>query len=113
MTSSLVGAGRLGDILGRRRVLTVGLMLFASSSAACALAPALWALVAARAAQGIGAAMMARLGMAFVADTVPKDRTGRAMGLLGTMSAVGTALGPSLGGLLVDAFGWRALFALN
>jgi MFS family permease len=56
---------------------------------------------------------MMALSMAFVADTVPKDKTGRAMGLLGTMSAIGTALGPSLGGLLIAAFGWRAIFLVN
>ena len=113
MTSSLVGAGRLGDVLGRRRLLVVGIIVFTVSSAACALAPELLGLIAARAAQGVGAAMMAGLGMAFVTDAIPEERTGRAMGLLGTMSAVGTALGPSVGGVLVDALGWRALFAVN
>ena len=56
---------------------------------------------------------MMALTTAFVGQTVPKERTGRAMGLLGTMSAVGTALGPSLGGLLIASFCWRAIFLLN
>lgn len=109
-TTLIVGAGRLGDIVGRRRLLLGGLFVFTAASAACALAPTLEALIAARAVQGAGAAAMMALTMAFVGDTVPKERTGRAMGLLGTMSAVGTALGPSLGGVLIAAFGWRAIF---
>jgi len=79
----------------------------------CGLAPTLPALIAARAAQGLGAAVMLALTMAFVGDTVPKARTGSAMGLLGTMSALGTALGPSLGGVLLATLGWRALFLVN
>ena len=70
-------------------------------------------LIAARAAQGLGAAIILALSLAFVAETVPKARIGSAMGLLGTMSAIGTALGPSLGGLLIAGFGWRAIFLVN
>jgi MFS family permease len=69
--------------------------------------------MAARAAQGLGAAIMMALTMAFVGETVPKAKTGGAMGLLGTMSAIGTALGPSLGGILVAGPGWRAIFLVN
>ncbi|MFJ3923194.1 MFS transporter [Streptomyces sp. NPDC090022] len=68
------------------------------------------ALIVARAAQGLGAAVMPALTMAFVADTVPKERTGHAMGLLGTTSAIGTALGPSLGGVRLSVSDWRAVF---
>jgi MFS family permease len=103
-------AGRLGDVLGRRRVLLVGLALFSAASLAAALAPTLTMLVAARAVQGAGAAVMTALAMALVSETVPKSHAGRAMGLLGTVSAVGTALGPTLGGVLIAGWGWRALF---
>lgn len=113
ITTLIVGAGRLGDVLGRRRLLLAGLALFTAASGLCGVAPTLWLLVAARAAQGVGAAVMMALTLAFVGETVPKSRTGRAMGLLGTMSAVGTALGPSLGGVLVAGFGWRALFLVT
>lgn len=113
VTTLVVGAGRLGDIVGRRRLLLAGIALFTAASVLCALAPTLWTLVAARAAQGAGAAVMMTLAMAFVGETVPKERTGRAMGLLGTMSAIGTALGPSLGGLLISGSGWRAIFLVN
>jgi MFS family permease len=110
ITILVVGAGRLGDMAGRRKVLLAGMVLFTTASLLAGLAPSLWLLVAARAVQGVGAAAMMALAMAFVADTMPKERIGRAMGLLGAMSAVGTALGPSLGGLLIAGFGWRAVF---
>ncbi|SMH36376.1 Major Facilitator Superfamily protein [Azospirillum lipoferum] len=110
ITSLIVGAGRLGDLAGRRRLLLGGIALFTLASALCGAAPTLWLLVAARAAQGVGAAVMMALAMALVAGTVPASRVGGAMGLLGTMSAVGTALGPSLGGGLIAGFGWRAIF---
>lgn len=113
VTSLIVGAGRLGDRLGRRRVLLGGILLFGAASLLCAAATALWVLVAARAAQGAGAAVMMALTMALAGDTVAKARTGRAIGLLGTLSAVGTALGPSLGGLLIAKAGWPSLFLIG
>jgi EmrB/QacA subfamily drug resistance transporter len=112
-TALLVGAGRLGDILGRRRLLLVGLALFAVASLLCAVAPAFWLLIAGRAVQGLAAAIMLALSLAMVGETVPQERTGSAMGLLGTTSAIGTALGPSLGGVLIAGFGWRAIFLVN
>jgi EmrB/QacA subfamily drug resistance transporter len=113
ITSLIVSVGRLGDIVGRKRLLVSGILLFTVASALCGLAPALWMLIAARAAQGLGAAAMMVLTMAFIGETVPRDRTGSAMGLLGTMSAVGTALGPSLGGVLIAGLGWRAIFLVT
>jgi MFS family permease len=110
-TAAAVGAGRLGDMIGRRRVLLGGIALFAAASGLCALAPTLPLLVAARALQGLGAAVMLALGMALAAGSPRQGRTGSAMGLLGSMSAVGTALGPALGGLLLAGPGWRAVFA--
>lgn len=110
MTATIVGAGRLGDLCGRRRVLILGVGLFAVTAVAGALAQSLWVLVALRALQGLAAAATMALSLALVSDSVPKDRIGRAMGLLGTVSAVGTALGPSLGGALVAAFGWPSVF---
>lgn len=113
ITSLIVGVGRLGDLVGRRRLLLGGIALFTAASVLCGLAPTLGLLIGARALQGLGAAAMMALTMAFVAETVPKARTGSAMGLLGTMSAVGTALGPTLGGVLIAAFGWPAVFVVN
>ncbi len=113
VTTLIVSVGRLGDIVGRRRLLLAGVFVFTLASILCAGAPTLGLLIAARAAQGLGAAVMMALTMAFVGDTVPKEKTGSAMGLLGTMSAIGTALGPSLGGVLIAALDWRAIFLVN
>ncbi len=111
-TAMMVAAGRLGDLFGRRRLLLSGLALFGFASLCCAL-PDFRLLLAARAAQGVGAALMLALSMAMATDIAPDGRTGRAMGLLGAMSAIGTALGPSLGGLLLAYWHWRTLFLIN
>jgi MFS family permease len=113
ITAVIVSVGRLGDLMGRSRLLLAGLLLFTVASALCGMAPSLGLLIAARALQGLGAAVMMAMTMALVGGTVNKERTGRAMGLLGTMSAMGTALGPSLGGMLIAGFGWRALFFIT
>lgn len=113
ITTLIVSVGRLGDLIGRRRLMLSGIAIFTLASLACGLAPTLWWLVAARAVQGLGAAIMLALTVAFVGETVPKAQTGSAMGLLGTMSAIGTTLGPSLGGLLISGFGWQAIFLVN
>ena len=113
ITTLIVSVGRLGDLTGRRRLLLAGIFLFTVASVVCGVAPTLWMLIAARAVQGLGAAIMMALTLAFIGDTVPKEKTGSAMGLLGTMSAIGTALGPSLGGVLIAGLGWRAIFLVN
>ncbi|MGX9145026.1 MFS transporter [Mesorhizobium sp. 128a] len=113
ITALIVSAGRLADMFGSRPLLLGGIALFTLASVLCGLAPTLWLLIAARAVQGLGAALMMALTLAFVAETVAKERTGSAMGLLGAMSAIGTTLGPSLGGLLIAGFGWRAIFLVN
>ena len=113
ITTLIVSVGRFGDLTGRRRLLLTGIGLFTLASALCGLASTLWMLIGARALQGLGAAIMMALTMAFVGETVTKAKTGSAMGLLGTMSAIGTAMGPSLGGLLIDGFGWRAIFFIT
>jgi EmrB/QacA subfamily drug resistance transporter len=110
ITTLIVSVGRLGDILGRRRLLLIGIFLFTIASILCGFAPNFGLLTAARSVQGLGAAIMMTLSMAFVGETVPKERTGSAMGLLGTMSAIGTALGPTFGGVLIIGLGWRAIF---
>ena len=113
VTTLIVSVGRLGDLIGRRRLLLAGIFLFTMASVLCALAPTLGLLIAARALQGLGAAVMMALTMAFVGEAVPREKTGSAMGLLGTMSAIGTALGPSLGGVLIGGCGWPAIFLIN
>lgn len=113
LTTLIVSVGRLGDLTGRRRLLLAGIVLFTVASVLSGVAPTLGLLIAARAAQGLGSAIMMALTLALVGETVPKTQAGRVMGLLGTMSAIGTALGPSLGGLLIAGLGWRAIFLVN
>ncbi|GGY20334.1 MFS transporter [Paludibacterium paludis] len=111
-TALLVAAGRLGDQIGRRRMLCAGLALFcAASSLGCI--PFFPLVLAARTLQGLAAAFILPLAMAFAAGIAPRERLGRATGWMGSMSAVGTALGPSLGGMLIATFGWRAMFLVN
>lgn len=110
LTASVVIAGRLGDRRGLRPMLVAGLVVFLVSSVLCALAPNLWLLIAARALQGVGAAFLMTLAMALMRQTASEARVGRAMGLLGTVSALGTALGPTLGGVLIPLAGWRGIF---
>ncbi|WP_240655278.1 MFS transporter [Rhodovarius crocodyli] len=110
LTASVVIAGRLGDGYGLKRMLVAGLAIFAAGSLLCAVAPDLWLLIGARALQGTGAAFLMTLAMALMRQTAGEMRVGRAMGLLGTISALGTALGPSLGGLMIPMTGWRGIF---
>ncbi|OJV15704.1 MAG: MFS transporter [Verrucomicrobia bacterium 61-8] len=110
MTISVVIVGRLGDALGLKPVLLTGIGLFTLASLACGAAPSLRMLVGARAIQGLGAAILMTLSMAMMRQTAGEARVGRAMGLLGTASALGTALGPSLGGLIIPMTGWRGIF---
>lgn len=113
ITTLIVSAGRLGDLFGRRRMLLTGIAVFSAASLLCALAPSLGLLIAARVVQGLGAALMMSLAMALVGESIPQEKTGRAMGILGTVSAIGTALGPSLGGALIELSGWPLIFLVN
>lgn len=113
MTACMAAVGRLGDMMDRRRLLMGGIVLYMLASALCAIAPSIEWLLAARAAQGLGAAIMMSMTMALVGAAAPKARAGAAMGLLATMSAAGTTLGPTLGGFMVSAFGWPSIFLIN
>ena len=113
ITTLIVSAGRLGDLFGRRRMLLTSIALFSVASLLCALVPSLGLLIAARVLQGLGAALMMSLAMALVGESIPQEKTGRAMGIIGTVSAIGTALGPSLGGTLIELSGWPMIFLVN
>ncbi|MFG2224016.1 MFS transporter [Streptomyces sp. NPDC048644] len=106
-------AGRLGDLYGRRRVLAIGLALFATAAAGCALAPSLPLLVAARVVQGAGGALIMPAGLALLTNAFPgghgRRMTGRALGLAG----LATACGPFAGGVLAQSLSWRAVFWLT
>jgi EmrB/QacA subfamily drug resistance transporter len=108
----LVGGG-LGDRLGRKRIFVAGIALFAAASLFCAVAPSAPVLVGARALQGIGAALLVPQSLAIIAASFPKPVRGRAIGTWAAASAITTALGPPLGGFMVDLLSWRAAFWIN
>lgn len=109
----LAPAGRAADVLGRRRLFAAGVTAFTAASLLAAVAPAFDVLLMARAAQGVGAAALLPASLAFVLADTPAARRARAIGLWSAAASVGAAVGPALGGALVDAAGWRSLFALN
>src|SRR3970282_1328463 len=107
ITGLLLTLGRLADRHGRRRVYGIGLAVFTLASALCAAAPSAHALIAARTVQGLGAAMMTANSAALLVVSSPAEARGRALGAFGAMVGVGLALGPPLGGALVQHLSWR------
>jgi EmrB/QacA subfamily drug resistance transporter len=108
----LVG-GAAGDRFGRRRAFGLGVALFALASVACGLAPGTAGLIAARAAQGVGGALLVPSSLAIISAAFPEAERGRAIGTWAGFSALTTALGPVLGGWLVDTLSWRWIFFIN
>lgn len=108
----LVGGG-LGDRIGRRRVFLIGIVVFTLASLLCAVAPNAALLIAARTLQGVGAALLVPQSLAIISANFPKDIRGRAIGTWAAASAVTTALGPPIGGFLIDLLSWRAAFWIN
>jgi EmrB/QacA subfamily drug resistance transporter len=113
LAALLLLGGALGDRFGRRRLLAIGIALFAAGSAACALAPSLPFLIAARGAQGAAAALMLPNSLAVLGGAFEGAERNRAVGLWAASAAVAGALGPVLGGWLIDTSGWRAIFLIN
>ncbi|MGV9265967.1 MFS transporter [Kitasatospora sp. NPDC003701] len=110
----LISAGALADRFGRRRVFQCGLVVFGLASLACAVAPSLGLLVAARAAQGVGASMLSPVALAIVVNTMPDPRErARAIGVWASVFGLSMAAGPVTGGALIAAFGWRSVFWIN
>ncbi|WP_308120464.1 MFS transporter [Streptomyces bambusae] len=114
LASLLVAAGALADRFGRRLVFQCGLGVFGVASLACALAPSLGFLVAARAVQGVGASMLSPVALAIVVNAMPDPRErARAIGVWAAVFGLSMAAGPVTGGALVEAFGWRSVFWIN
>jgi len=111
--SLLLPFGRLGEVLTFKRVYVSGFAIFTIASVFCGAAPNIEALVAFRAVQAVGAAMLMAMGPAITARTFPASERGRALGLNGISVAIGLSLGPALGGLLTQAATWRAIFLIN
>ena len=114
LASIMLTAGSTADRIGARKTFTVGLAAFAVGSAACAAAPTLGVLVAARAVQGLGASAMLPCSLALLVHQFPDPRArARALGVWGGMGSLGVALGPVAGGVLVTLAGWRSIFLVN
>jgi EmrB/QacA subfamily drug resistance transporter len=113
LSALLLLGGAAGDHFGRRRMLVGGIMLFAAASLACALAPGLGFLLAARVVQGIGAAMLMPNSLSILSHAFSGEEKGRAVGTWAAVGAIASAFGPPLGGWLVGAVGWRAIFFIN
>jgi EmrB/QacA subfamily drug resistance transporter len=113
LSALLLLGGAAGDHYGRRRMLIAGTLLFALASVGCALAPSLEVLLAARGLQGIGAAMLMPNSLGILGSSFEGEARGRAVGTWAAAGAIASAVGPPLGGWLVDAVGWRAIFYLN
>jgi EmrB/QacA subfamily drug resistance transporter len=113
LSALLLVGGAMGDQLGRRRVYASGIALFAAASAACGLAPNIRQLVIARGVQGIGAALLVPGSLAIISASFPEQERGRAIGTWSAFSAVATALGPVVGGWLIEHVSWRWAFFVN
>lgn len=109
----MLTAAAIGERFGRRRVFTLGLVVFTAASAACALAPNAGALIAARAVQGAGAAMVIPTALALVSVAFPAQRRGAAMGILAGITGIAVLGGPVLGGAVVQGISWQWIFWLN
>ncbi|MGW0585375.1 DHA2 family efflux MFS transporter permease subunit, partial [Streptomyces sp. NPDC002920] len=109
----LMFGASLGDRFGRRRLFAIGLALFTAASAAAALAPGMGELIAARAAQGVGAAIVTPLTLTLLAAAVPAERRGVAFGIWGAASGIAVATGPLIGGTLTEHLSWQWIFWVN
>ena len=113
LAALMLTGGAMGDRFGRRRVFAIGVAWFAASSIACGFAPNLPVLIAARALQGVGAAMMVPGSLAIISASFPDDARGKAIGTWSAFTSITMAVGPPLGGALIDHVSWRAIFFLN
>src|SRR5690349_21271515 len=109
----LITGGKLADLLGRRKIFVVGLLVFSLSSLACGLAPSAGFLVGARAVQGVGAALMNPATLSIITATFAPRERGQAIGIWAGVSAMALAIGPLVGGLIVDNINWNWIFFIN
>jgi len=113
LTSLLLIFGKVAEYLGRARTFRLGVALFTASSLFCGLSPSLDLLVLCRVTQAAGAAMMFSISSAIIFQAFPRGEQGRAMGYIGSTVAVGSIIGPTLGGFIVDYLGWSYIFLIN
>lgn len=113
LTASITAAGRLGDMIGKKKLYLNGLVIFTISSVLCGISWSAFPLIIFRGIQGLGAALTLSLSMAIATELTPKSHLGKTMGILSTITALGIASGPTIGGILLASFGWQAMFLVN
>ena len=113
MATLTLGVGRLGDVMGKKRIFLLGFAVFTAASVLCGLAPNIELLIAFRVIQAVGGTMMLALGASILIDAFPVHERGKALGWIGTAVSVGVITGPVVGGLLISAFSWQAIFFVN
>ena len=113
LSAFVLGASRLGDMFGKKRPYLFGLIVFTIGSLLCGLAGSENALIGFRVLQGCGAVFLTGLGAAIVTEVFPDSQRGQALGIVSALAAIGLAIGPSAGGLLLGFFGWRSIFLVN
>jgi EmrB/QacA subfamily drug resistance transporter len=113
VTTLMLSVGRLADMRGKKPIYVAGFAIFTLGSALCGLSPSVYALVAFRVLQGVGAAMTMALGMAIVTESFPPSERGRALGISGAVVSVGIVVGPTLGGVIIGALSWHWIFFVN
>src|SRR5262245_40098666 len=109
----LLGIGRLGDMIGKKPIFNAGFVVFTVGSVLCGLAPSVYWLIGFRVVQAIGAAMTLALGAGIMTEAFPAKERGKALGLIGTVVSVGVVLGPTLGGIIIEAASWHWIFFVN
>src|SRR6266705_1419902 len=113
LSAFLLVGGSLGDHYGRRRIFVIGVALFACASAACGFAADIHQLIAARALQGLGAALLVPGSLAIISSSFSENERGRAIGTWSGFSAITAGIGPVIGGWLIENVSWRAVFFIN
>jgi EmrB/QacA subfamily drug resistance transporter len=113
VTTLMLGVGRLADIYGKKPIYTAGFIVFTTGSVLCGLSPTIHTLIGFRVLQAVGASMVMALGMAIVTEAFPPTERGRALGISGTIVSVGIAVGPTLGGFIVQTLSWHWIFFVN
>lgn len=108
-----MGMGRLGDVLGKKKLFVAGIVIFSLGSTLCGMAPDVAWLIGFRVLQAVGAVLVLALGAAILVEGFPPHERGKSLGWIGTMVSVGIITGPVLGGLLISSFSWRAIFFIN
>jgi EmrB/QacA subfamily drug resistance transporter len=113
LATLLLTMGRLGDMVGKKPIYTAGFVVFTLGSVLCGLAPTVYWLVGFRVVQAIGASMVLALGIAIVTEAFPSNERGKALGISGTIVSIGIVIGPTVGGLILDALSWHWIFFVN